>query len=60
MLNVSNNENWRADFRMLGDSLQELVEMVVQLWENVGFRTLGFRKAIPVEKRVAVALLLRL
>ena len=31
MLNVSNNENWRADFRMLGDSLQELVEMVVQL-----------------------------
>lgn len=58
MLNVSNTENWRADFRMLGHSLQELVEMVVRL--TLGKRDTRFRKAIPVEKHVAVALLLRL
>ena len=54
MLNDQNFEqHWRSDFRMSQDTFRDIVRAVQPALEK---RDAQFRRAIPIEKRVAVAL----
>ena len=53
-LNVQNFEqHWRSDFRMSQDTLRDIVRVVQPALKR---RDTQFRRAIPIEKRVAIAL----
>ena len=47
------NGNWKKDFRMSGKSFRELVALRAP---RISKNDTSFRKAIPVEKRVAIGL----
>ena len=54
MLNDHNFEqHWRSDFRMSLDTFRDIVRVVQPA---LGKRDTQFRRAIPIEKRVAIAL----
>ena len=54
MLNDENFEqHWRSDFRMSQDTFRDIVRVVQAKLEK---RDIQFRRAIPIEKRVAIAL----
>ena len=54
MLNDQNFEqHWRSDFRMSQDTFRDIVRVVQPALEK---RDTQFRRAIPIEKRVAIAL----
>ena len=54
MLNDQNFEqHWRSDFRMSQDTFRDIVRAVQPALEK---RDTQFRRAIPIEKRVAIAL----
>ena len=54
MLNDQNFEqHWRSDFRMSQDTFQDIVRVVQPALEK---RDTQFRRAIPIEKRVEIAL----
>ena len=54
---ILNNQNfkqhWRSDFRMSQDIFRDIVRVVQPALKN---RDTHFRRAIPIEKRVAIAL----
>ena len=53
-LNDQNFEQyWRSDFRMSQDTLRDIVRVVQSVLKK---RDTQFRRAIPIEKRVAIAL----
>ena len=53
-LNDQNFEqHWRSDFRMSQDTFRDIVRVVQAALEK---RDIQFRRAIPIEKRVAIAL----
>ena len=53
-LNDQNFEqHWRSDFRMSQDTFRDIVRVVQPALEK---RDTQFRRAIPIEKRVAIAL----
>ena len=54
MLNDQNfQQYWRSDFRMSQDTFQDIVTVAQSALEK---RDTQFRRAIPIEKRVAIAL----
>ena len=54
MLNDENFEqHWRSDFRMSQDTFRDIVRVVQAALEK---RDIQFRRAIPIEKQVAIAL----
>ena len=58
MLNDQNFEqHWKSDFRMSQDTFRDIVRVVQPALEK---RDTQFRRAIPIEKRVAIALWWRL
>ena len=51
--NPDYENRWRSDFRMCGQTFSHIVDLVRA---NLEKRDTHFRKAIPIEKRVAVAI----